>query len=103
MAADKSPKLPDLPESFGPNPMVLLMKLQGVLTQPNGLQKMLSHEKVVTSRASNPLVKEFCDAVEEKGPMAGLAFMGRPDVMNALAEVLPGVIDEISQSNAGNV
>lgn len=103
MAADKSPKLPDLPESFGPNPMVLLMKLQGVLTQPNGLQKMLSHEKVVTSRASNPLVKEFCDAVEEKGPMAGLALMGRPDVMNALAEVLPGVIDEISQSNAGNV
>merc|ERR1711880_19009 len=76
-------------------------KLQGVLMQPNGLQKVLSHEKVVTSRASNPLVKEFCDAVEEKGPMAGLAFMGRPDVMSALGEVLPGVIDEVSASSAG--
>jgi len=101
MDADSSPKIPALPESFGPNPMVLLMKLQGVLTQPNGLQKMLSHEKVVASRASNPLVKEFCDAIEEKGPMAGLAFMGRPDVINAIGEVLPGVLDEISPSNAG--
>jgi len=94
-------KMPNLPESFGANPMALLMKLQGVLMQPNGLQKVLSHEKVVTSRASNPLVKEFCDAVEEKGPMAGLAFMGRPDVMSALGEVLPGVIDEVSASSAG--
>merc|ERR1719502_466394 len=103
MDADSSPKIPALPESFGPSPMVLLMKLQGVLTQPNGLQKMLSHERVVASRASNPLVKEFCDAIEEKGPMAGLAFMGRPDVMNALGEVLPGVIDEVSASSAGSV
>merc|ERR1711998_55592 len=103
MADANQPKMPNLPESFGPNPMALLMKLQGVLTQPNGLQKVFAHEKVIASRASNPLVEEFCDAIEEKGPMAGLAFMGRPDVINALGEVLPGVIDEVSSSNAGSV
>merc|ERR1719502_1412343 len=91
-----SPSVPTMPAALGPNPMALLMKFQGVLAQPNGLQKVLSHQDVVTSRASNPLVDEFCNAVEESGPMAGLAFIGRQDVINALAEVLPKVIDEVS-------
>jgi hypothetical protein len=79
------------------DPMMLLMQLQGVLTKPDGLQKVLAHASVVEARASTPVVNEFCTAVETAGPMAALGFLGRPDAMAALTSILPSVMADINK------
>ena len=76
-------------------PMMLLMQLQGILAQPDGLQKVLNHANVVAARKSTPVVEEFCTAVEGAGPMAALGFLGRPEAMEALTSVLPQVLEDI--------
>jgi len=79
------------------DPMMLLMQLQGVLAQPDGLQKVLAHPSVVEARDTTPVVDEFCTAVEAAGPMAALGFLGRPDAMAALTSILPGVMADINK------
>jgi arsenite-transporting ATPase len=81
------------------DPMMLLMQLQGVLALPDGLAKVLGHENVVAARKSTPVVEEFCSAVEAAGPMAALGFLGRPEAMDALTSILPGVLADIKTSS----
>ena len=83
------------PSTPAVDPMMLLMQLQGILAQPDGLQKVLNHANVVAARKSTPVVEEFCTAVEGAGPMAALGFLGRPEAMEALTSVLPQVLEDI--------
>ena len=84
------------PETGGMPPMMLLMQLQGVLSQPDGLQKVLSHANVVEARKTTPVVEDFCSAVEASGPMAALGFLGNPAAMTALQSILPGVLKDVT-------
>ena len=81
--------------------MMLLMQLQGVLAQPDGLQKVLSHANVVAARKSTPVVEDFCAAVEMSGPMAALGFLGNPAAMAALQTILPGVLKDVTAATGG--
>jgi anion-transporting ArsA/GET3 family ATPase len=84
----------------GVPPMMLLMQLQGVLGQPDGLQKVLTHVDVVAARKSTPVVEDFCAAVEMSGPMAALGFLGNPAAMTALQAILPGVLKDVTAAPA---
>jgi len=93
--AEAAPAEAAAAEAAPADPMMLLMQLQGVLAQPDGLQKVLGHPSVVEARKTTPVVDEFCTAVEAAGPMAALGFLGRPDAMAALTSILPGVMADI--------
>ena len=79
------------------NPMMLLMRLQAVLTKPDGLKNVLGDEHVIAARKSTPVVEEFCTAVEATGPMAALEFLERPEVMGALMAILPEVLADVEK------
>lgn len=89
------------PAAGGMPPMMLLMQLQGILGQPDGLQKVLKHPDVVNARAQTPVVEEFCAAVEMSGPMAALGFLGNPAAMAALQAILPRVLMDVTASASG--
>lgn len=99
VGAAAAPK-PAQPAAGGVPPMMLLMQLQGVLGQPDGLQKVLTHADVVAARKSTPVVEDFCAAVEMSGPMAALGFLGNPAAMTALQAILPGVLKDVTAAPA---
>ena len=99
-AAAATTAKPAEPAAGGVPPMMLLMQLQGVLGQPGGLQKVLTHADVVAARKSTPVVESFCAAVEASGPMAALGFLGNPDAMAALQSILPGVLKDVTAAAA---
>lgn len=84
------------PAAAPQNPMMLLMSLQNVLSQPDGLNRLLAHPEVVSLRKSNSDFNSFCTTVETSGPMGALAHLGNQALMVVLQELLPVVMASLN-------
>eukprot|EP00457_Paulinella_chromatophora_P004705 gb/GEZN01004718.1/.p1 GENE.gb/GEZN01004718.1/~~gb/GEZN01004718.1/.p1 ORF type:complete len:618 (+),score=97.03 gb/GEZN01004718.1/:279-1856(+) len=65
----------------------MMQVVQGMLMQPGGLQKLLSHPLVAKLKKTDTKMKQVFINLEQNGLMAGLQYLGDTYVMGKLADI----------------